>query len=74
MDKKLFNKYSEIYKDNFLKETQDDKKIFYADNINKSPLRAKNSNTGPNKSVYKSYKSAVRLTKHEIDMLTLNEM
>ena len=55
---KVFKKYSEIYKNNFLKSNQDDKKVFI-DHMDTAP---------------KSFQKKTKLSKFDIDTLTLNQM
>ena len=49
--KKLLDHYSKIYKENFLKQTQSDKKILFNDTSNKQPTRAQNPNKNVNNNI-----------------------
>jgi len=69
--KEIYDHYLKIYKDNFLKDTQQDEKIFYSQNLVKSSLRAKK----PNK-ILEEYNNSentthIRLTKHDVEILTV---
>ena len=55
---KVFEKYSKIYKENFLRETQDDKKIF----INHKGI------------VPKNHQYNTSLSEKDIEALTLNQL
>ena len=49
--KKLLDHYSKIYKENFLKQTQSDKKILFNDTSDKQPTRAQNPNKNVNNNI-----------------------
>ena len=69
---KLYNYYSKIYKDNFLKTEQQSEKIFYDEKLTRQPLRAMR----PNKSLENTQNEAdhinVKMSKDELALLTMN--
>ena len=63
---KILNYYTKIYKDNFLKNTQDDEKIIYSNNMNQ-PLKSKNPDI-----MYQEITKNKKLSQSEIALLTMN--
>ena len=55
---KVFKKFSEIYKDNFLKSNQDDKKV-YIDHMGTVPEK---------------FRKKTKLSKQDLDSLTINHI
>jgi radical SAM superfamily enzyme YgiQ (UPF0313 family) len=71
--KQLYDHYSSLYKKNFLKGTQEDKKILLDESLDKQPIRAKQPKIF-NESIKEDYKGFknVKLSNSEIAMLTMD--
>lgn len=71
--KKIYEHYSSIYKENFLKNSQEDKKILMDESFDKQPIRAKQPKqlNGDSASINTSFKNK-KLSNSEIALLTMN--
>ena len=69
----MYDHYSSLYKKNFLKGTQEDKKILLDESLDKQPIRAKQPKIF-NESIKEDYKGFknVKLSNSEIAMLTMD--
>ena len=71
--KKIYEHYSSLYKENFLKGNQEDKKILIDESLDKQPVRAKqpeqlNENGANSNTSFRNKK----LSNSEIALLTMN--
>ena len=71
--KKIYEHYSSLYKENFLKGSQQDKKILMDESLDKQPVRAKQPEqlNGNNASTDKTSRNK-KLSNSEIALLTMN--
>ena len=71
--RKIYEHYSSLYKENFLKGNQEDKKILMDESLDKQPVRAKQPEqlNGNSASIDKTFKNK-KLSNSEIALLTMN--
>ena len=70
--KKLLDHYSKVYKENFLKETQSDKKILFNDTSDNQPTRAQNPNKNVNNNINNDIEfTNKKMSETELVLLTM---
>ena len=67
----ILEHYSKIYKENFLKKTQDDKKVLFNDTSDKQPTRALNPNQNFNNKDHEDDFRNRKMSEAELVLLTM---